>query len=452
MSPTFPKGSLDPDPPQSNDGTLKLRLDNSAVGSAAAIIRSGSGVARTVVVRGDPLSIPVAAGEVTVEMQLPSGELLVQRVDMRAGGEEDLTFEVDPSGKDWLRWQSVVSPNWRPRGPKPVRSSRQKQRSIVPDFSYEEPPPAWRERIREVVRVGLSGKKRYDVPIPVDKDYFALLPDLTVEGDERALSVTFFSPLSSSPTPHGKTALAVRLQPIDDEPALTVCAMIPSPWRSTWGPETDQPQRVQVLVQAQPTGVGGVSMEVIIQDKQVGPVLAYLGTGDLGSAGAYADDLQHMARELLWEKVANPFAAAVGAYLMLRLEVSELSWTEHLWRRFPWLPDGGIVHAAHLLRSANRSSNLDVVRDALVSAAQSGVPFFVDGVRRLTAGLSQIASSSRFKGDAEVIGALRYARALSSATMPQAQCTTLIVPSERLDDLLFGATHFSNSQLAVGAP
>jgi hypothetical protein len=84
------------------------------------------------------------------------------------------------------------------------------------------------------------------------------------------------------------------------------------------------------------------------------------------------------AELLLKDKLADPIAAAIGAYTLLRLgDLTALhNWTKNLHDWFPWLPDGATILAEHLARLGRHSEAIDI----LLGLASRGLPIFTDGL------------------------------------------------------------------------
>jgi hypothetical protein len=91
------------------------------------------------------------------------------------------------------------------------------------------------------------------------------------------------------------------------------------------------------------------------------------------------DEEAKLAERLLYDKFADPLAAAVGAYSLLR--VSSLTrlhdWTANLMHSFPALPDGAAVRGEHLARLGRHEEAFE----AFVEVTHRGLPIFSDGVR-----------------------------------------------------------------------
>lgn len=123
-------------------------------------------------------------------------------------------------------------------------------------------------------------------------------------------------------------------------------------------------------------------------------ILGYLQRGDFYSADAmraWIDD----ARDMLLYKKNDPYAAAVGAYTLLRLkQFSHLhDWAKNLADWFPFLPDGCIVWAWQLLQQDR--TKRDEVRDYLFKAVARGLPVYTEGLRLLIDGLRLLGDEGR---------------------------------------------------------
>ena len=79
----------------------------------------------------------------------------------------------------------------------------------------------------------------------------------------------------------------------------------------------------------------------------------YLHRGDLYSASSMTDWAEK-AEDLLQQKMADPFAAVVGAYLLLRMRNIQLlhDWTRNLMDSFPRISDAVVIRAWHLIYAA----------------------------------------------------------------------------------------------------
>ena len=93
------------------------------------------------------------------------------------------------------------------------------------------------------------------------------------------------------------------------------------------------------------------------------------------------------AISMLQSKVSDPYAAVVGAYLLLRLKrfAKMHDWVRNLANWFPHLPDGCVVWASQLMQQP--SADADEIRHYLLEAVNRGLPVYTEGLRLLTDGL-----------------------------------------------------------------
>lgn len=85
----------------------------------------------------------------------------------------------------------------------------------------------------------------------------------------------------------------------------------------------------------------------------------------------------------------NPYAATVGAYLLLRLERFDLmrDWAHNLATGFPFLSDGCVIWAWQNIRQRN---NPEAATQYLLQAVTNGLPVYTEGLRLLSEGLRLI--------------------------------------------------------------
>lgn len=124
-------------------------------------------------------------------------------------------------------------------------------------------------------------------------------------------------------------------------------------------------------------------------------IVGYLSRGDLYAAEAMTEWTDH-AIGMLQSKVADPYAAAVGGYLLLRLQQqpSHLhSWAQNLADWFPFLPDGCVIRARQLMQHPlPDTTELEVL---LLEAVRRGVPVYTEGLRLLTDALRLMGDTGR---------------------------------------------------------
>ena len=83
--------------------------------------------------------------------------------------------------------------------------------------------------------------------------------------------------------------------------------------------------------------------------------------------------------------MSDPFAATLGAYLLLRLRRFDLlhDWTRNLADRFPQIADGSVIRAWHLIHAKGNAAE---IQSLLNRAFDSPLPVFTEGLRLLNEG------------------------------------------------------------------
>ncbi|HKH44902.1 MAG TPA: hypothetical protein VKM72_09605 [Thermoanaerobaculia bacterium] len=118
---------------------------------------------------------------------------------------------------------------------------------------------------------------------------------------------------------------------------------------------------------------------------------SYMQRGDLHAAAAMTDWAEH-AEDLLEAKMGDPFAATIGAYLLLRLRRFDLmhDWTRNLADRFSDIVDGAVIRAWHLIHAKGDATEIQAL---LQRAFDSALPVFTEGLRLLNEGAQLLGNS-----------------------------------------------------------
>ena len=97
-------------------------------------------------------------------------------------------------------------------------------------------------------------------------------------------------------------------------------------------------------------------------------ILGYLTSGSIRAARQVAES----AEEILYAKVTDPVAAAIGGYYLLRVhDLPRLhNWPLNLNQWMPWLPDGAIIRAWQLIRTQQQEEAID---EAALAAARKAL-------------------------------------------------------------------------------
>ena len=197
-----------------------------------------------------------------------------------------------------------------------------------------------------------------------------------------------------------------------------------------------------LTVTVKPRLVGAISLP---NNPRIDAVARYLNNGDLQEAANVAVD----AEELLRSKMGDPFGAALGGFVLLRLhELARLhNWADNLAQWFPWLPDGPIIagEAAALTGDHPRAvANF-------CEAARRGLPVFADGFSMLVSRMREYDHAQDLPGSAAEFRAEVSAHA--KRLMPLSPLVNftriaLAIHGARLDDLL-GSQHPANPKFGA---
>ncbi len=287
-------------------------------------------------------SIELEPGSYIVTTTLPGGISLLSEVEVKDGSDTTIHLAPDPSVP------TAASPyDWRgvANGVGTVGPSDEPD-PISPDLP---PPPA---------------------PTPLPRlEKVRLLSGNTLQGEWRASTPTDWTLTEESAgrlqcQVYGNNApeVAQLLQPY--QPALNVA--LPA-----WGGDACLLSLIRL-----PSGIFTLEVQVANEDAEV--LLRYRAHGYLTQAATMANSASLTAERLLMRKQADPIAATVGAYALLRFnELDRLhDWTENLKNHFTWLPDALVLRAEHLARLGEHAQALEL----LLELPERGLPYFSDGL------------------------------------------------------------------------
>lgn len=120
---------------------------------------------------------------------------------------------------------------------------------------------------------------------------------------------------------------------------------------------------------------------------------AYVARGDLRAAASMTSWVEQ-AERMLHAKGADPSAATVGAYLLLRLRRFDLmrDWARNLADRWPDLADGSVIWAWQLIQQ--RGDPAEIERYLLKAATGPALPVFTEGLKLLLDGLRLLGADA----------------------------------------------------------
>jgi hypothetical protein len=170
-------------------------------------------------------------------------------------------------------------------------------------------------------------------------------------------------------------------------------AVLPMPWRCV------RKGNFSVVDLAVDTTLGGrAATSIAVHDQALDALLSYLAPGQIRPLGAVMGilDAEGLIEQTIAEKAANPLAACAAAYAGLALFDASLqerwdSWLPNLMDRFPWLPDGAVVHARRMMLRPHSSDPSNALLGALRKAVSAGLPYYGVGLQLLRDMLHMLA-------------------------------------------------------------
>jgi len=131
-----------------------------------------------------------------------------------------------------------------------------------------------------------------------------------------------------------------------------------------------------------------VSVQISTSSELGDTLGSYLSRADYYSAEAmtpWASSAENMLRA----KMADPWAATIGAYLLFRLGRYDLmhDWAKNLADWFGTIPDGCVLWA---MQSIHERQDGAAARTYLLEAVRRGLPIYTEGLRLLSQGLRRI--------------------------------------------------------------
>jgi len=189
-----------------------------------------------------------------------------------------------------------------------------------------------------------------------------------------------------------------------------------------------------VVLFARPDGVtAGSTVRTLVSGAraEAEALLSYFENGVFAAARHLSEDLVGRAVSLLWDKLEDPFGAAMAGYVLLRTAANprdrqdKEGWMRNLANWFPLIPDGPVIYAASLLRRHPNDDPAHLVeaRSYLLEAVARGIPTYTIGLRLLFDTLRSLAEER--ERDAELAAALAKIRAVAAYADWTAQTTTL---------------------------
>ncbi len=312
-------------------------------------------------------SIDVAPGEYLVETRLPSGALVRQAVSV-ARREDTKSISLEADSGTWLSAQAPAQVTAKASRP---ATSGPRVHALAVDGMRDDTWPRL-----------LSLARGSSLP-SVDELRSAFGGSLPVRVSparrEGAVSTYGFTDDYGLP----QTLIIV------ERPGILELVPIPVPWPTV----AEELAEIECAVPSDPAQV----IRCAVRDRDLGPVLGHLASGSIADARLL---LGGRALEWLQHKGDNPYAAALGACVLIKAETTRRrqpwdAWVDNLAARFP-LPDGPALQGVRRLQLARTRKDLAAVKDAFERALARGVPIFAPVAAMLLDGLATLVADPSF--------------------------------------------------------
>lgn len=407
---------------------------------------------------GEFEEVELPPGEYVVEAVLPSGEILSEEVCiMESAGPIELVLQGERSPHEWLGLQHFAG-----NVEQKTETYDEREQAVVEEKAAVEtrvdllsvltlPPDAHRET--EALNPDVLLSRGFFFIFPQFKDVLVTMPLPAIRSltqlqpkvgmispsvRDHTSQAYYFGPRSAISIPFPGDYRSDRFERhyffVRGRGIPFQYSVLPIPWMQS---DLSGEATVQTLVRTiasspdtSPQADPGFRVAISVGDRVVGSVISYLGAGRLPSAAT----IMERAREVLMLKLANPLAAAAGAYVLLgtkdlTLDEKWHDWVRNLMNWFPWLPDGAIQHAWIKMNQQEGDDNLREARASLLEGYRRGLPFYSKGVSLMLDALTLFDNDARAskKTDEEIAEALKMVRQLALRTNVRQPFTSILL-------------------------
>ena len=332
-----------------------------------------------------PRSVEVEPGLYSIQLLLPSGEILQEVREVAPGATVRVEFGARPGGDDPVAGAKTRAP--RPRRPTAAHPRAKGQRRDGAVFRYLD-------------RAARAPRKHIQAaPVP-RAAWLKAAPTMA-----QLAGMTAVEALALEAEPLGAPAERAGVQCVwrfvgtegGTVPWLGWCRVetvaaielvrLPVPWRcalaDTTGPEW-APVELRINGEA---GLESAASSVEVGDPQLGGLLAYLNRGRLEVVRSLVNalDAEGLITAAIESKMANPLSACAAAYVGLAIFAPEErerwdSWLPNIMTYFPEVPDGPILHARRIQLRPSGPSEISQIAALLAEAHARGTPHFSAGL------------------------------------------------------------------------
>jgi len=389
--------------------------------------------------------IEVEPGFYGIQMILPSGRLLNQRVEVEPGGEAEASFTLGSSPAEWMRMQHLEGSI--PEGKIYVPAiesglkglSRSRRGYIEPSNPNKEQFDYLTTRVPATAKSPMYKAAATESPSGGGSSVLVIQQARRTRGAAKALG--YWAQLADTlesarpfyefgeglevikhgapahqggdnwhenwripPSVSGDTARIFALVQSSNS-AEIVSLPLPWPCEALGGQEV-----IELSVDVSEVN-RSARTSVSVLDPNLFSLIAYLKRGSvaLGRESLEGGPGQDFLLQSLQKKRANPLAAAAAAICLLgasRLDRSAPwhDWLDNLDSGFNWLPDGAVLSARRRLLGSDTQADSELAKDALLRAFRRGLPFYTLSLTWLLEGLRQ------FRDDAKCAAAVEAVR------------------------------------------
>ncbi|MCP4185156.1 MAG: hypothetical protein GY761_17905 [Hyphomicrobiales bacterium] len=398
-----------------------------------------------------PESFELVPGKWSIDVDLPSGEILQDEFQVVAGEVSDLEMDAEPSARESLSWHHYSGSVQGRDGHQ--RATRLPRSTVLVGTGDSFPGLG---NILETTAIPSSKTSLNDVADSLQK----AVNDALARGEEVAkfsmsifeqkynqpqwqwlLDVSAGEPFSFNQKKYMKE-ISIEEKPADDiYVAFSIpnsagenrrwaivdglgvrhLVSIPTPWENVaHGPFPELEILFHVLSDEH------LGPQLVVKDDSIAAMLAFMNAGKLSNAALVVD----RARVLLFHKITNRIAAAGGGYVMLatRLHSDDTEWQQWIFNLAEWfvdLPDGKILQGAMYLNGPKDVRDFDKAAACFKEAYARGIPYYSLGISWLRSGLATLQADYP-----ELAEAAKNVGSISQMIEPKQPFTALKLPPE----------------------
>jgi hypothetical protein len=376
------------------------------------------------------ITLDVPPGDYSLQAVLPSGETISESGNIKKGELGEACLRWRSSQHEWLSWASYAMDASYLQPVEPLVSDSPGFESVAESaLALPRLRDDWMNRFR------CWGASRNQ---PRKWSAVNISPFTVDEGDGRyAARFNFEFFVKASLPPDIISNIVLAEVPISEDESIH--CWLPLEWKT----KEDQLADSLLIIDFAPGATRTAGMNPALRarstvlDGDLAQLVGYRRQGEMEALKGISEQMADMAEEHLLNKIRNPLLAAAAAHALLNMrELDRLhDWTFNLANWFPWLPDGPIIRAWHLLyRQGQEPSSrvfaagvLDQPRAWLLEAASRGLPVYTESLKLLVQGLRIFSNGP---ADPAVATALNFYEQLLWRTQSQQGFTSVRVPKE----------------------